>query len=310
MKAMQVLFIDTVHPLLREELEKKQYRCDDGTRLSRSAVLTKIKNYKGVVLRSKFIVDAEFLDAAENLTFIARSGSGLENVDVEYAQKRGVKVFNSPEGNCTAVAEHAIGLLMMLLNKLRTAHDEVARGIWRREENRGLELENRTVGIIGYGHTGAALAKRLTPFGCKIVAYDPFIDAASFDLAQDVDLETLCREADVVSFHVPLTDETQYMCNAAFIEKMQKPFFVLNTSRGKVLRTADLVDGLKSGKVLGAGLDVLEYENHNFEHPEERPEPLKYLSSCDRVVLTPHVAGWTVESYEKLSQILAKKILG
>lgn len=306
---MKVLFIDVVHPLLREELEKNHYRCDDGTGLSRSAVLTEIKNYHGVVLRSKFIVDTEFLKAAENLKFIARSGSGLENIDVDYAQKRGVKVFNSPEGNCTAVAEHAIGLLLMLLNKLRTAHDEVARGVWKREENRGLELENRTVGIIGYGHTGAAVAKRLEAFGCTTLAFDPYVDAKSFTHARSVKLATIFRKADVVSFHVPLTEETRYMFDAAFINNMKKPFFVLNTSRGKVVNTEDLVNGLKSGKVLGAGLDVLEYENHNFEQPEERPEPLKYLSTCNQVVLTPHVAGWTVESYEKLSRFLAEKIL-
>lgn len=306
---MNVLFIDSVHPLLRERLQNSNFTCDDGTGLSRIEVLTKIKNYQGVVLRSKFIVDAEFLNAAKNLKFIARSGSGLENIDTAYAEKCGVTVFNSPEGNCTAVAEHAMGLLLMLLNKLRTAHDEVARGLWRREENRGLELEGKTVGIIGLGHTGSAVAKRLQAFGCKVLAYDKYLATADSQIAELVELNTIHEKADIVSFHVPLTDETKYMFNAGFIEKMRKPLYVLNTARGKVLNTADLVEGLKSEKILGAGLDVLEYENHNFEQPEKRPEPLKYLSSCDNVVLTPHVAGWTVESYQKLSSYLADKIL-
>lgn len=305
---MNVLFIDTVHHALRNHLEKHNFTCVDGTDLTRSEVLTKIKNYQGIVLRSKFIVDAEFLNAAQKLRFIARSGSGLENIDVQTAERKGVVVFNSPEGNCTAVAEHAMGMLLMLLNKLRTAHDEVARGIWRREENRGLELEGKTVGIIGCGHTGSAFAKRLQAFNCKVLAYDKYGKEIPKDIAQQTDMDTIYNHADVVSFHVPLTTETQYVFDRAFIDNMKKSFFVLNTSRGKVLNTADLVDGLKSKKVRGAALDVLEYENHNFQQTSTAPEPLKYLQSCDNVVLTPHVAGWTVESYEKLSMYLAQKI--
>lgn len=308
---MKVLFIDTVHPALAETLSKNRYRCIDATQQSRADILAGIADIDGVVIRSKFKIDAEFLSAAKSLKFIARSGSGLENIDLRSAEERGIHVFNSPEGNRDAVGEQATGMLLSLFNNLNRADAEVRQGLWRREENRGLELKGKTVGIIGFGQMGSAFAQRLRGFECRVIAYDKYKTAYGTEEVEEVSLQHLMRYADVVSFHVPLTEETHYYLNHGFVNSMDQPFFLINTSRGKVVQIEAVVSGLKSGKIRGACLDVLEYEASSFEHigKEELPEAFTYLTQAENVVLSPHIAGWTIESYEKLSTFLAEKIL-
>ncbi len=308
---MRVLFIDTVHPILEERLTEKGFDCVDGTKWNRPDIMSKISSYQGVVIRSKFTIDDAFLDAATDLKFIARSGSGLENIDLIKAEEKGIRVFNSPEGNQDAVGEQAVGMLIALMNNLMRSDAEVRNGLWRREANRGHEIKGKTVGIIGYGHMGSAFAQRLKGFGCRVVAYDKYKTNFSDEYAEEVSLQHLMRYSDIVSFHLPYNDETSYYFNNGFIKSMDKPFYLLNTSRGKVVRTDHLVEGLKSGKVIGAALDVLEYEPASFENIDftKLPDSFTYLKESDRVVLSPHIAGWTVESYIKLSTFLADKIL-
>ena len=308
---MKVLFIDTVHPALANRLTQNGFNCIDGTTLSRSDILQQVGEMEGVVIRSKFKIDHSFLDAAQSLKFIARSGAGLENINLEATQKKGIVVFNSPEGNRDAVGEQATGMLLSLFNHLNRADHEVRNGVWKREENRGIELKGKTVGIIGYGNMGSAFAQRLQGFECRVVAYDKYKTHTDSPYAELVSLQHLMRYSDVVSFHVPLTEETHYYFNNGFVNSMDKPFYLINTARGKVVNTDHLVQGLKSGKVLGAALDVLEYETSSFEtlSSADLPEPFQYLIESDQVILSPHVAGWTVESYEKLATFLADKIL-
>ena len=311
----KVLFIDSVHPILEERLLKLGVICEHDYSSSKSDIEAKIGNYQGVVIRSRFTLDKVFLDAATNLKFIARSGAGLENIDVEYAKQKGVKVIHSPEGNMDAVGEHTIGTLLMLFNQLKKGDDEVRKGIWDREGNRGLELMGKTVGIIGYGYMGSSLAKKLSGFGCQVLAYDKYKKVGSWkseagSCVQEVSLQELKAEADIISIHLPLTEETQYYVDSNFIASVKKPFYLVNTARGNHVKIADLVQALKSGKILGACLDVLEYETKSFEtiSKDKLPEDFVYLTQSNKVVLSPHVAGWTVESNIKLSSVLADKI--
>lgn len=308
---MKVLFIDSVHPILEEQLTQHGYICTNGTTWSREEVLNQVKTYQGVVIRSKFKIDAEFFNHATSLQFIARSGAGLENILLTEADKRNVLVFNSPEGNRDAVGEQATGMLLNLFNHINRADQEVRKGIWRREENRGIELKGKTIGIIGYGNMGSAFAQRLQGFECRVIAYDKYKSTFQNKFAESVSLQHLMRYSDVVSLHVPLTSETEFLVNNGFINSMDKPFYLVNTARGKVVNTAHLVNGLKSGKILGAALDVLEYETSSFEtiSTNKLPEAFQYLTAADNVVLSPHVAGWTDESYVKLSSYLANKII-
>ncbi|MBI2279850.1 MAG: hydroxyacid dehydrogenase [Bacteroidetes bacterium] len=306
----KVLFIDSVHPVLEERLTKLGVVCEHDYQSPKAVIEAKISHYQGVVIRSRFTLDNTFLDAATSLKFIARSGAGLENIDVVYAEKKGIKVINSPEGNRDAVGEHAIGMLLMLFNQLKKGDAEVRKGIWDREGNRGLELSGKTVGIIGYGFMGSSLAKKLVGFDCKILAYDKYKTGFGSTQVQEVSLEQLKAESDIISIHLPLTEETQYYVNTDFINSCKKPFYLINTARGNHVKVADLVQGLKSGKILGACLDVLEYETKSFEtiSKNQLPEDFVYLTQSEKVILTPHVAGWTVESYVKLSSVLADKI--
>lgn len=316
----KVLFIDSVHPILEERLLKLGVVCEHDYSSSKSEIEANISDYQGVVIRSRFTLDKTFLDAATNLKFIARSGAGLENIDVEYAKQKGVKVIHSPEGNMDAVGEHTIGTLLMLFNQLKKGDNEVRKGIWDREGNRGLELMGKTVGIIGYGYMGSSLAKKLSGFGCKVLAYDKYKKGFGLEVGswksevgccvQEVSLEELKAESDIISIHLPLTEETQYYVDSNFITSVKKPFYLINTARGNHVKIADLVQGLKSGKILGACLDVLEYETKSFEtiSKDKLPEDFVYLTQSNKVVLSPHVAGWTVESYIKLSSVLADKI--
>lgn len=307
----RVLFLDEVHPSLQETLSKRGYSCEQDYLSSYSEILKKIDQYFGLVIRSRIPIDKELLEKAQNLKFVARSGSGLENIDLKSAENQGIKVFSSPEGNKDAVGEHAVGMLLMLFNKLNTADAEVRKGIWLREENRGLELGARTIGIIGFGNTGSAFAQKLSGFGCTILAYDKHKENYTPDYVTESTLEEIKEKADIISIHLPLSKETNYYIDRAFINSVSSPFCLVNTARGKQVNTKHLVEGLESGKVLGACLDVLEYEKSSLQglDIEQLPEPYSRLLQFPNVVLTPHVAGWTIESYQKLSLVLAEKII-
>jgi len=309
---MRVLFLDSVHPILEERLLAYGFTCAHDYTSPSGKIREVIGDYTGVVIRGRLPFDAEMIASAKNLKFIARSGAGLENIDLAAAKKAGITVLNSPEGNRDAVGEHAIGMLLMLFNQLKKADTEVRAGIWDREGNRGLELAGKTAGIIGYGHMGAAFAKKLSGFDCKILAYDKYKSGFGTDLVKEVSLETLQDNADIISIHLPLSVETDYYVDEAFIEKCKKPFYLINTARGRHVKIAALLDGLASGKVLGACLDVLEFELKSFEklELESLPKSFQALAQNTRVVLSPHVAGWTVESHVKLADFLADKILG
>lgn len=308
---MKVLFIDTVHPILEEQLTKANYQCTDGTKLNRNELLKALPQYEGIVIRSRTKVDTEFLDAATKLKFIARSGAGLENIDLPYAKSKKVVVFNSPEGNKDAVGEQAIGMLLMLFNHLKRADAEVRQGIWKREENRGLELAEKTVAIIGCGHMGFAFAEKLQGFSCRVIGYDKYKSNYGNHLIEEMTLEEVQKEADIVSLHLPLQKDTIHLLNADYIEAFRKSFYLINTGRGLNVDTHDLVGAIETGKILGACLDVLEYEKSSFENlnADQLPEAFQYLVHSDKVILSPHVAGWTVESYIKLSTFLAEKII-
>lgn len=307
----KILFIDSVHPILKQKLEEEGFVCEEDFAMSREKLIAAIPDYFGIVVRSRIKLDREILKAAKNLKFIARSGAGMENIDFDFAQKQGIKCFNAPEGNRDAVGEHALGMLLSLFNHLKRGDSQVRNGIWKREENRGIELGGKTVGIIGFGNTGQAFAAKLSGFDCRILAYDKHGTPKKNATAKAATLSDIFNAADVVSFHVPLTEETHHYFNHSFLESFQKPIFLINTSRGQVVKTEALVDGLKSGSVAGACLDVLEYEKFSFEQlqTDSLPEAFSYLISSEKVLLSPHVAGWTNESYLKLSDTLARKIL-
>lgn len=307
---MKVLFIDSVHPILEQRLGELQFECEMDFNSNRTILLNKISNYQGLVVRSRTPIDKEFLDAAKQLKFIARSGAGLENIDLDEAQKKGIQLFSAPEGNMQAVGEHALGMLLNLFNNLSIADTEVRSGKWQREKNRGVELSGKTIGIIGYGNMGMSFAKCLAGFNCKVLAYDLHKNNYSNEFAKQASLEQIKAEAEIISFHTPYDQSTHYYLNEEFIAQMSKTFYVINTARGKVVKTSALVKGLESGKILGACLDVLEFEKSSFENmfDGQLPGDFKFLIESKKVLLSPHVAGWTQESYKKLSTVLANKI--
>tara|TARA_B110000914_G_scaffold60577_1_gene52618 strand:+ start:1507 stop:2394 length:888 start_codon:yes stop_codon:yes gene_type:complete len=267
-----------------------------------------IKNYDGLILRSRFKIDKEFIDKAINLKFIARVGSGIENIDSKYAKTKNIEVISSPEGNSNAVGEHAMGLLLSLLNNINTSSVQVKKGVWVREQNRGHELEGKTVAILGLGNTGKSFAKKIAAFNCNIIFHDINDDIKS-DIAKKSSLDDIYENADVLSLHLPHTNLTFNLFNKTFIEKFNKPFWLLNTSRGSIVNTADLIEALKTNKVLGAGLDVLDIESSSFtEIINDKNEDFHKLSSFKNVIITPHIAGWTFESNIKLSKIVVNKI--
>jgi D-3-phosphoglycerate dehydrogenase len=308
---MNVLFLDVVHPILEQRLTDKGYRCIDGTQLSREDAMSQLKDIQGIVIRSRIKMDEAFLSSANDLKFIARSGAGMENIDENYCHKNSITLFNAPEGNRNAVAEHALGMLLALFNRVVIADREVRCGKWRREENRGVELEGKTVGIIGFGNNGSQFAKKLTGFDCDVIAYDKYKNGFSSDTAEEVSLDQIFERSDVVSFHIPQNEETIGMGGKAFFDKFKKPIYVINLARGKVIQTSALVEAMKNDQVVGACLDVLEYEKSSFESffEQELPQDFQCLLKSDRVILSPHVGGWTHESYFKLSDVLADKIL-
>lgn len=305
---MKILLLDKNHPLITEQLSEKGFVLEEDFSSSYEQVLEKIHLYEGVIIRSRIPLDAHFLEKAKNLKFIARVGAGMENIDIAKAQKLGIKLINSPEGNKDAVAEHVLGTLLVLMNRLFISSNEVKKGIWLREENRGEEILGKTFGIIGYGNMGKAVAKRLSGFGCKTIFYD-IKPNLSDEFATQVSLQELQENADILSLHTPLTEDTLYMIDEEFISKMKKNFYFINTARGKNLKTSALVNALKSGKIKGACLDVLEYEKTSFENLETKNEDLEYLLNSEKAIITPHIAGWTHESKIKLAQVIVDKIL-
>jgi D-3-phosphoglycerate dehydrogenase len=304
----QVVFIDTVHPILQQRLENAGYQCIDATYFSKEQCIASIEIAKGIVIRSRFRMDEMFLKNAKSLEFIARSGAGMENIDEAYCESRGIELFNAPEGNRNAVAEHALGMLLNLFRHIKKGDAEVRTGIWDREGNRGVELDGKTVGIIGFGNNGSAFARKLSGFDVQVLAYDKYKKVANLGQVEKASMERIFEEADVVSFHVPQTEETLFWGNADFFNSFAKPIYLLNMSRGKIIKTRDLLDAIDQGKVLGACLDVLEFESTSFSEIDKN-ETLNQLLNHPKVLLSPHIAGWTQESYFLLSDVLADKIL-
>ena len=305
---MKILLLDKNHPLITKQLSEKGFVLEEDFSSSYEQVLEKIHLYEGIIIRSRIPLDAHFLEKAKNLKFIARVGAGMENIDTAKAQELDIKLINSPEGNKDAVAEHVIGTLLVLMNRLFISSNEVKKGIWLREENRGEEILGKTFGIIGYGNMGKAVAKRLSGFGCKTIFHD-IKPNLSDEFAAQVSLQELQENADILSLHTPLTEDTLYMIDEEFISKMKKNFYFINTARGKNLKTSALVNALKLGKIKGACLDVLEYEKTSFENLETKNEDLEYLLNSEKAIITPHIAGWTHESKIKLAQVIVDKIL-
>lgn len=308
---MKILFIDSNHPILHQTLEKAGHTCDLNYKWSKEEILANIHHYEGIVIRSRIKITREIIDRASKLKFIARAGAGMENIDTVYAESKGIKCLHAPEGNRDAVAEHALGMLLSLFNNLCRANKEVREGKWIREGNRGIELMGKTVGIIGYGNMGSAFAERLRGFGVEVLVYDKYKKGFGDSFIREVSLDEIFERAEILSLHTPLTDETHYLINDAFIHKFKKNIYIINTARGKSLNTADLVANLKSGKVLGACLDVLEYEMTSFENLDAAnlPDAFQYLVQSDKIMLSSHIAGWTHESNEKIGKILAEKIM-
>lgn len=307
---MKILHLDKNHPLLIKELTEAGFKNDEDYTSSKETIEKKIVSYEGIVIRSRFKCDQKFIDAAANLKFIARVGAGLESIDIPYAKSKNIVLISAPEGNRNAVGEHALGMVLSLFNQLNKVNREVKNGLWVREENRGIELEGKIVGIIGYGNMGKAFAKKLRGFDCEVLCFD-IKNEVGDENAKQVGLDEFQKRVDVVSLHTPWTKLTHQLINADFIKQFSKPFWLINTARGKSVVTRDLVTAIKQGAILGAGLDVLEFEKSSFESLFEHDLPLELseLLMMDQVVLSPHIAGWTVESKKKLAQVIVNKII-
>jgi len=304
---MKILFIDTVDSLLKKQLEEIGHDCDTAYNKSKLEIESIINFYDGIIIRSKFNINTKFIDKAINLKFIARAGSGLENINVDYARNKKIKCYNAGEGNKQAVAEHALGMLLSLFNNLNKADTQIRKGQWKRESNRGIELSNKTIAIIGYGNNGSAFAEILKGIGTTILTYDKYLNNYTYQST----MQEIYKKADIISLHIPLTQETNYLVNNNFINNFQKDIYLINTSRGKCVNTKHLVCALKNGKIKGACLDVLEHEKTSFENlnNEKITDDMKYLINSKNVILSPHIAGWTVESNVKIAEILFKKIV-
>ena len=308
---MRILHLDENHPLLLNALEKAGFQNSLAYSTPKSEIESILKDYQGLVVRSRFPIDASFLTKGIQLKFIARVGAGVENIDQEAAKKMGIELFAAPLGNANAVGEHALGMLLSLMNKLRLAHQSIQAGEWLRESHRGEELEGKTVGIIGYGNMGKSFAKKLQGFDIKEVIYYDIATKPTDQFARQVSLEELQSKAEVLSLHTPQTLQTIGMIDTAFLSKMQHPFWLINTARGSAIKTIDLVQALKNGKVKGAALDVLEYEKSSFENlfEAEIDSDFNHLLISDKVLLSPHVAGWSIESHLKLAKIIVDQII-
>ncbi|WP_430405575.1 NAD(P)-dependent oxidoreductase [Fluviicola sp.] len=308
----KVFFLDTVHPILSERLiQSGEYECIEAHNWTREQCETQLKDAHGLVIRSRFTLDESFLQFTPTLGFIARSGAGMENIDEAYCEKRGIQLYNAPEGNRNAVGEHALGMLLCMMNKIHTANRDVKNGIWDREGNRGVELDGKTVGIIGFGNNGKAFAKKLRGFDITLLAYDKYKTGFGDDFVIEATLEAVLRKSDVISFHIPQNEETIHFANQEFFDGLGKAIYLLNLSRGKIVETNSLIQSIQKGTTKAAGLDVNEFEKNSFENffESSHNEELKFLLESDKILLTPHVGGWSEESYYKLSSVLADKIL-
>ncbi|MGY8945912.1 MAG: NAD(P)-dependent oxidoreductase [Flavobacteriales bacterium] len=305
---MKILHLDSTHSYLYDELEKLGYTNHFDFKSSKKEIEKKLIDYSGVIIRSRFTIDQVFLNKAINLKFIVRIGSGIENIDVDFAKLKNIKIISTPEGNSNAVGEHAIGMLLSLMNNINKSEKEVSKGIWSRESNRGNELQNKTVGLIGYGNTGKSFSKKLSGFNVKVIFFD-IKTQLDDENAKSVSLKEIHREADVISLHTSLTKESINLINQNFINKCAKPFWLINTARGKCINTNHLIEALKEKKILGAALDVLEFEKSSFEKlSNPKDNSLKYLIESDNVIITPHIAGWTKESKVDLVKVAIDKI--
>ncbi|CCH02818.1 D-isomer specific 2-hydroxyacid dehydrogenase NAD-binding protein [Fibrella aestuarina BUZ 2] len=303
-----ILIADEMHPSLFTMLDEAGYSYEYQPTVSRADLLARIGPFEGLIIRSKTTVDTEMLAAAPHLRYIGRAGAGLDLIDVAATEARRIQVFHAGTGNRDAVAEHVLGMLLALFNNLLKADREVRQGTWDREGNRGIELMGKTVGLFGYGNNGQATARRLSGFGCRVLAYDKYRTDYGDAYAEAATVAQIMAEADVLSLHVPLTTDTRQWINDAFIEQFSKPFFLVNASRGEVASLTAVVAGLQSGKVRGACLDVLENEKLKTLTPAQQAA-FDYLRQSDRVVLTPHIAGWTHESYVRINQVLVDQLL-
>jgi len=301
----KILIIDDLHPAFAEQASALGFEVDNRPFITRSETLAIIQNYVGIAVRTKFRIDKELFDLATQLKFVARAGAGLDNIDELAAAERNIQLINAPEGNCDAVGEHGVGLLLSLMNNFRKASQEIRTGIWDREANRGYELKGKVVGLIGYGFMGQSFAKKLSGFDVKIIAYDKYKTGFSDDNVREVSMEEIVKHSDVLSLHIPLTKETKQMVNDEYLFHFRKPIFFINTARGEIVNTNAVLSGLKSGKILGAGLDVLETEK--FPSLGEQPW-FDELKNRQNVIITPHIAGWTFDSYRKISEVLAEKL--
>lgn len=300
-----ILIVDDIHPVFIEMAEAKGYTCDYQPTIKTDEALNILSDYAGLVIRSKFNVTKQILDNAANLRFICRAGAGMDNIDEAYAKQKGITLINAPEGNMDAVGEHAVGMLLSLMNNFNTADAQVRSGSWQREANRGYELKGRTVGIIGYGFMGKSFASKLSGFGVNVIAYDKYKTGFSDQHAREVSMEEIVKHSDVLSLHVPLTDETNGLVDDEYLFHFRKPIFFINTSRGKTSKVQAVLNAIKQGKILGAALDVLEVEK--FPALGEQPW-YNELKQSGKVLLTPHVAGWTFESYRKISEVMGEKL--
>ena len=305
---MNILITDNVDSLLLNLLKEHDINYEHNVSDSQNVLLKKIHLFDGMIVRNRLKIDAEFLIQAKNLKFIARYGSGMEAIDTKKAEELDIKCFNSAEGNANSVGEHALGMLMCLFHNINNSATQLKKFIWEREINRGIELEGKTVGIIGYGNTGHAFSEKLMGFGCKVLSYDKYKSGFKDKNVQECPMGKIYKECDIISLHVPLNNETIHLLNAEFIESMEKPFYLINTSRGNVVSNKDLIIGLKTKKILGACLDVIENENPKFSEININKD-LNYLLNCKRVIMTPHIAGLSKESNQKLSKLLVNKIL-
>jgi len=300
-----ILIVDDIHPVFMEQAEALGYTCDYQPLIKPAEALEILGNYAGLVIRSKFNVDRKVIDAAKSLRFVCRAGAGMDNIDEDYARQKGIALINAPEGNMDAVGEHAVGLLLALMNNFRNADAEIRAGSWQREANRGYELKGKTVGIIGYGFMGHSFAKKLSGFGVSVIAYDKYKTGFSDAYAREVSMEEIVKHSDVLSIHVPLTAETDGLVNDEYLFHFKKPIFFINTSRGKTAKVGAVLKAIKQGKILGAGLDVLEVEKFPVLGEQEWFDELK---QSGKVILTPHVAGWTFDSYRRISEVMAGKL--
>jgi len=309
----KIAFLDIVHPILEEKLTNFGFECIDLTAVSKTNIESDIQNFHGIVIRSRFSMDRSFLLKASQLEFIARSGAGMENIDLVYCEKNNIQLFNAPEGNRNAVGEHALGMLLSLFNNLNKGDTEIRKGIWDREGNRGVELDGKTVGLIGYGNNGQAFAQKLSGFNVKVLTFDKYKTNYSNEFAQEATMNQIFGEVDVISFHIPQNHETKFMVDSNYLNQFKKNIYLINLSRGEIVKTDSLVEGLKNGTIKGACLDVLEFEKSSFEDVfsdfENIPTSFKYVLKSKNVILSPHVGGWTIESYYKLSDVLAKKVI-